>query len=126
MSSPERKGDVSTERKSNDDRALDLEGVENRGDVVGVAIDRERRSEPRVSETAKVDRNASTLGDERADLRFPHGAIERKRVQEDHRESGAHVVVRDRGVVDERDHSGSGHCGSISRQLSGTGTGWPS
>src|SRR6185312_15806770 len=71
------------------------------------------------------DRDAAAFGDECTDLRIPHRPVERKRVQKYDRQSGADVVERDLGIVDEGDHSASGQCGSMSRQGSGTGTGWP-
>ena len=115
--SPERERDVAAHRQPDDDRALDLQRVEHRGDVVGVAIHRVRRRCGRVTEAAEVDRNAARFGDERADLRLPHRAIQRKGVQKHHRQSRADVVERDLRVVDECDHSGSGHAGACRATL---------
>ncbi len=123
---PERKRDVAADRQTDDHRALDLQRVEHGRDVVGVPVHAERPHRRRFAEPAKVDRNAAALGHERADLRIPHGAVERKRVEEDDRKPRSDVVVGDGGIADEGDHSFSGHWGSMPRQLSGTGTGCPS
>jgi hypothetical protein len=86
-----------------------LKRVEDAGDIVGVLVHGIGWRRLGVAEPAKVDRNATTLADQRGDLRIPHCAIQRKCVQEDDRQARADVVERDLGVADERDHSMSGH-----------------
>jgi len=123
--SPQRERHVAAHRKAAHHRSLDLQHVEYSSDVVRVAIHRVRRGRRRIAEAAHVDRDAAALGDECPDLRVPHGPVERERVQENDGQSRPDVVVRDAGVVDERYHSGSGHCGNNARHESGTGTGSP-
>ena len=76
---------------------LDAERVEERGDVVGVAVHRDgRRAERRAAaEAAQVGSDHARGAGERAPLRRPERAVGGETVEEDERRPRPRIVVRE-------------------------------